>query len=236
MLIACFQKLFAGQVGYLICNMKTVQEAQVGETLFSNELAQADVTPFAKFTPTKPSIYAGFFPFNPAEYDELKRALDRLALNDSSVTIQADSSSILGLGFKLGFLGMLHMDVFAQRLDDEYDANVILTCPNVEYKCKIKDNETIRKKRYNGKAEFLFKDAAQFPELPDVEAFYEPMVLLTVISPMEVSSAINKLCEDARGERQDSSIMDEEQIMIKFRLPLAEIITGFFDDLKRITR
>jgi translation elongation factor EF-4 len=217
--------------------MKAVKEAHVGETLYCATTPNEDVKAFAKFTPNKPSIYAGFFPFNVSDYDELKRALERLALNDSSVSIIPDSSSILGLGWKIGFLGMLHLDVFAQRLDQEYDANVILTCPSVEFKAKIRDNETIRKKRYDGKAEILIKDASQFPEhVTDVEAFYEPVVLLSVISPYECSSAVNTLCIDARGERVDTSVITEDKTLIKFRLPLAEVITGFFDELKRITR
>jgi translation elongation factor EF-4 len=216
--------------------MKTVKEAQIGETLYCKSLDRDTVVPFSKFTPTKPSVYAGVFPFNPSEYEQLKRALDRLALTDGSFTMTPDSSAIFGLGFKVGFLGMLHLDVFAQRLDQEHDANIILTAPSVEYKCKIRDNESIRKKRYNGQMEFLFKDPSMFPEPQDVEAFFEPMILLTVISPFTCSSAINTLCDEARGERIDSTLINEDQMLIKFRLPLSEVVTGFFDDLKKISR
>lgn len=126
--------------------MKTVKEASVGETLF--EPSKRDIiVPFAAFTAIKPTVYAGLFPVETSEYDDLKEAVERLSLNDPSVTVTPDSSPALGLGWKIGFLGMLHMEVFTQRLDQEHDANVILTAPSVEYKAVIKDNETIRKKR-----------------------------------------------------------------------------------------
>ncbi|KAI6176414.1 Translation factor GUF1-like protein, mitochondrial [Aphelenchoides bicaudatus] len=230
------KKLYAGQVGYVICNMKTTKEAQIGETLYCPSIGRDDVTAFAKFTPNKPSVYAGVFPFQPSDYELLKKALERFALTDFSFTIEPDSSAILGLGWRVGFLGMLHLDVFAQRLEQEYDANVILTAPSVEFKCKIKDNETIRKKRYAGKGELLFKSPEMFPEqVTDVEAFFEPMVMLTLITPTACSSEINALCDENRGERIESNLIDEDRMLMKFRLPLGEVVTGFFDELKRIS-
>ena len=126
--------------------MKTVKEANVGETLF--EPSKRDIViPFPGFKAIKPTVYAGLFPVETSMFEELKNAVERLCLNDSSVTISPSSSPALGLGWKIGFLGMLHMEVFEQRLDQEHDANVILTAPTVEYKAIIKDNESIRKKR-----------------------------------------------------------------------------------------
>ncbi|KAI6235985.1 Translation factor GUF1-like protein, mitochondrial [Aphelenchoides besseyi] len=227
--------LNAGQVGYIICQMKNTTEAQAGETLFDGTLKRDEVTPFPGFKPTKPSVYAGFFPLNISDYAEMKQALERLVLNDPAVVLRPDSSSFLGLGWKIGFLGMLHMDVFAQRLEQEYGANLIVTAPSVEYYCKILDNSTIQKKRYNGRSEVRFSDPANFPAPQDVEAFYEPMITLTVITKNELLSAVNSLCSAARGERGDTNSISESRLLIKWRLPLAEVACGFFDQLKKAT-
>lgn len=138
--------LSAGQTGYVVCNMKTVREASVGETLFDPS-EKDKVKPFPGFSVIQPTVYAGLFPVNVSDYEDLKLAVERLCLNDSSVVVTPDSSSALGLGWRVGFLGMLHMEVFSQRLEQEYNAEVILSAPSVEYKAIIKDNETIRKKR-----------------------------------------------------------------------------------------
>ena len=132
--------------------MKTVREAAVGETLFDPS-QQDKVVPFPGFSAIQPTVYSGLFPVNSSDYDDLRMAVERLCLNDPSVVITPDSSTALGLGWRVGFLGVLHMEVFSQRLEQEYDAEVILTAPSVEYKAIIKDNDTIRKKRY---AFFIF--------------------------------------------------------------------------------
>lgn len=127
--------------------------------------------------------------------------------------------------------------VFGQRLDQEYDANVILTAPNVEYKAEIIDNESVRKKRYKGQSEIIIGNVSQFPEyVTDIASFYEPMVQLTIVTPNEYLKIVDNLCERIRGERNDCASIDECRLMIKWRLPLAEVISGFFEDLKRETR
>ncbi|KAK0423158.1 hypothetical protein QR680_008004 [Steinernema hermaphroditum] len=226
--------LHAGQVGYVICNMKTVQEASVGETLF--EPSKKDVVvPFPGFKKVKPTVYAGLYPVETSEYEDLKQAVERLCLNDSSVTVTPDSSPALGLGWRVGFLGVLHMEVFGARLSQEYDANVILTAPNVEYQARIKDNATIRKKRYHGKGEITILDPGAFPDPSDVEAFLEPMVKVTIVVPSEYMGTINGLCSKARGQRGEILSIDDEQLKLEWRLPLAEVITDFFEQLKRLT-
>lgn len=141
--------------------------------------------------------------------------------------------------------------MFGQRLDQEYDANVILTSPSVQYRARIKDNESIRKKRYNGQAEVVISDPAKFPDPPsDVDAFLEPMIMLTVIAPngkylrvitkrnhscLEYLSVINSLCTESRGNRGDVSSVDGERMIIKWRMPLAEVVADFFERLKRLT-
>ncbi|VDK53157.1 unnamed protein product, partial [Cylicostephanus goldi] len=226
--------LNAGQVGYVICSMKTVNEATIGETLYAAEISDR-VEPFPGFKPIKPTVYAGLFPVEASEYEELKQAVERLSLNDPSVVIMPDSSPALGLGWKVGFLGVLHMEVFGARLDQEYGASVILSQPSVEYKAVVKDNETIRKKRFGGKGEISILDASKFPEEADIEKFLEPVVKVRMIVPSEMMGAVNGLCSECRGERGEISSIDEDRLMIIWRLPLAEVVVDFFERLKRLT-
>uniref|UniRef100_A0AC34Q8S5 Translation factor GUF1 homolog, mitochondrial n=1 Tax=Panagrolaimus sp. JU765 TaxID=591449 RepID=A0AC34Q8S5_9BILA len=226
--------LSAGQTGYVVCNMKTVREASVGETLFDPS-EKDKVKPFPGFSVIQPTVYAGLFPVNVSDYEDLKLAVERLCLNDSSVVVTPDSSSALGLGWRVGFLGMLHMEVFSQRLEQEYNAEVILSAPSVEYKAIIKDNETIRKKRYAGKGEISFSDPSSFPEIYDVETFLEPIVNLTIIVPLEYLNTVSSLCSQRRGERGDVSFIDNDRVLIKSKMPLNEIIVDFFEQLKKLT-
>ncbi|KAK6030012.1 putative GTP-binding protein LepA [Ostertagia ostertagi] len=226
--------LSAGQVGYVICGMKTVKEATVGETLFCPQERES-VVAFPGFKPIKPTVYAGLFPVETSEYDDLKQAVERLSLNDPSVVIIPDSSPALGLGWKMGFLGVLHMEVFGARLDQEYGTSVILTQPSVEYKAIVKDSETIRKKRFAGKGEISIIDASKFPEESDIEKFLEPIVTVRIIVPAEMMGAVNGLCSECRGERGDVSSIDESRLLIVWKLPLAEVVIDFFERLKRIT-
>ncbi|KHN86266.1 Translation factor GUF1 -like protein, mitochondrial [Toxocara canis] len=228
------QRLYAGQVGYIIANMKTVKEAAAGETLFIGESREC-VIPLPGFKPVKPTVYAGLFPLDAGDYDSLKQAVEQLALNDPSVTVTPDSSPALGLGWRIGFLGVLHMEVFSSRLEQEYGANVVLTAPNVEFRAVIKDNETIRKKRYEGKKEIRILDPSKFPDPCDVERFLEPMVKLTMLIPSEHMGAVNAMCAAARGRRGETQSIDERRLALTWRMPLAEIVVDFFERLKRIT-
>ncbi|WKY02199.1 hypothetical protein Q1695_015871 [Nippostrongylus brasiliensis] len=211
-----------------------IEEAAVGETLYAPG-CEDSVQPFPGFKPIKPTVYAGLFPVETSEYEDLKQAVERLSLNDPSVVIIPDSSPALGLGWKMGFLGVLHMEVFGARLDQEYGTSVILTQPSVEFKAIVKDNETIRKKRFGGKGEVSIIDASKFPEEGDIEKFLEPVVMVRIIIPAEMMGAVNGLCSECRGERGEVSSIDESRLLIVWRLPLAEVVVDFFDRLKRIT-
>ncbi|PIC43105.1 hypothetical protein B9Z55_009977 [Caenorhabditis nigoni] len=225
----------AGQVGYLVCNMRTVKEAVVGETLFAAETPKESVQSFAEIKGVKPTVYAGLFPVETADYESLKQAVERLCLNDPSVTVTPDASKALGLGWRIGFLGVLHMEVFGARLSQEYDASVILCQPSVEYRAKIKDNESIRKKRYDGMEEVRILDPSKFPEESDVDSFLEPMVKVRMIVPNEMMGTVNGLCSECRGERGEISSIDTSRLMILWRLPLAEVAVDFFERLKKLT-
>ncbi|EFO17407.2 hypothetical protein LOAG_11093 [Loa loa] len=228
--------LYAGQVGYLLTTMKSVKDAVVGETLYDVNSERSMVQPIPLLTPSAPCIYASIYPTDVREYSALRVALYKLALNDSSVQIQHDSSIALGSGFKIGFSGLLHMEVFCARLEQEYDANVTITAPSVEYRAVIKNNSTIIKKRYNGQHVIRLLDASDFPAYPsDIDHFLEPIIKLTLFLSSAYCEYIERLCVDARGEQVESNGLDIDYTMQQWRLPFAEVRIDFFERLKRIT-
>jgi GTP-binding protein LepA len=213
--------LYAGQVGYLIAGMKSVKEAQVGDTIYAHK---KNVEPFPGFRPAKPMVFAGIYPIDTDEFTELADAIEKLTLNDASVTIQKTSSPALGLGFVCGFLGLLHMDVFKQRLEQEYNLVVIATAPSVLYKILLKNGN-----------EITIEIPSDFPDPSSIDTIYEPIILATIIVPKEYLGNMIKLCEEKRGIQTDMSFLDEERVILKYRLPLNEVATDFYDQLKSLS-
>ncbi|XP_064916875.1 translation factor GUF1, mitochondrial isoform X2 [Columba livia] len=222
-------KLYAGQVGYVIAGMKEVTEAQIGDTLF---FYKQPVEPLPGFKSAKPMVFAGMYPVDQTEYNNLKSALERLTLNDSSVTVHRDSSLALGAGWRLGFLGLLHMEVFNQRLEQEYNMSVILTAPTVPYKAVLSSAKLI--KEY-GKEEITIINPAQFPDKLSVSEYLEPTVLGTIVTPHEYIGKIIALCQDRRAVQKDMFYMDEHRVMLKYLFPLNEIVVDFYDALKSLS-
>lgn len=221
--------LYAGQAGYMVAAMKTITDAWVGDTLY---LEKSPVEPLPGFKPAKPMVFAGIYPMDQSEYSALKLAINKLTLNDSSVSVSHDQSPALGAGFRLGFLGLLHMDVFNQRLEQEFDASVIPTAPNVPYKVKIKGAKNI--KMYGGE-EITILNPCLLPARDIITEFYEPIVYGTIISPSEYLSDVTSLCMERRGNILDQTYIDNTRIMFKAIFPLNEILIDFFDELKTIT-
>ncbi len=215
------EALYPGQVGYLISGMKTVKEAQVGDTIHAYK---KKVEPFPGFRPAKPMVFAGIFPVDTNDFTELSDAIEKLTLNDASVTVTKTSSPALGLGFVCGFLGLLHMDVFKQRLEQEYNLSVIATAPSVLYKINLKDDTQIQ-----------VETPSDFPDPSTIETIFEPMINATIIVPKEHLGNMIKLCEEKRGLQTDLSYMDEDRIILKYKLPLNEVATDFYDQLKSLS-
>lgn len=213
--------LFAGQVGYLITGMKTVKEARVGDTIFHSK---QPVKPFPGFKPAKPMVFAGIFPVENSDFENLRDAIDKLTLNDASVTVEKKSSPALGLGFRCGFLGLLHMDVFKQRLEQEYDLDVIITAPSVAYRIKFTNGE-----------EQIIENPSDFPEKNYIDTVYEPIIDATIIVPQKYLGAILELCQKKRGEQTDMKHLDEERVILKYKLPLNEVAADFYDHLKSLS-
>uniref|UniRef100_A0A8C0XG15 Tr-type G domain-containing protein n=1 Tax=Castor canadensis TaxID=51338 RepID=A0A8C0XG15_CASCN len=222
-------KLYAGQVGYLIAGMKDVTEAQIGDTL---HLHNHPVEPLPGFKSAKPMVFAGMYPIDQSEYNNLKSAIEKLTLNDSSVTVHRDSSLALGAGWRLGFLGLLHMEVFNQRLEQEYNTSVILTTPTVPYKAVLSSAKLIKEYR---EKEIIIINPAQFPEKSKVTEYLEPVVLGTIITPDEYTGKIMGLCQARRAVQKNMVFIDENRVMLKYLLPLNEIVVDFYDSLKSLS-
>ncbi|KAI9571449.1 P-loop containing nucleoside triphosphate hydrolase protein [Boletus coccyginus] len=215
-----------GQVGYISCNMKESSEAHVGDTLYR---IGAPVDPMLGFRLAKAMVYAGIFPVDTNDFIKLEESIKRLTLTDRSVSVQRESSSALGQGCRLGFLGTLHMDVFRQRLEDEYNANIIITAPTVPYKVLYKDKTVI------------VSNPAEFPDHSDsssgVKEVQEPVVKATIIVPEDYLGEMMGLCFAHRAEDLDHRYLDagdakSARIILTCTVPLSEIVTDFFDKLK----
>jgi elongation factor 4 len=213
--------LHAGQVGYLVAGMKTVKEARVGDTIFKKG---QPVQPLPGFKPAKPMVFAGIYPVDASDFELLRDAIEKLTLNDASVRVEKKTSVALGLGFRCGFLGLLHMDVFQQRLEQEYNLSVIATAPSVLYKVRLTNGEALD-----------VENPAEFPDPQRIEAVLEPIIDATIITPKEFLGAVIELCQDKRGIQKQFTYLSEERIILVYRLPLNEVATDFYDQLKSLT-
>ncbi|KAM4621548.1 translation factor GUF1, mitochondrial isoform 3-T3 [Polymixia lowei] len=222
-------RLCAGQVGYVVAGMKDVKEAQIGDTLY---LQQQPVEALPGFKPAKAMVFAGMYPMDQSEYTGLRSAIERLTLNDSSVTVQRDSSLALGAGWRLGFLGLLHMEVFNQRLEQEYNASVIVTAPTVPYKAVLSSPKLIKA---HGGEEITIVNPAQFPDRSVVSEYLEPMVLGTILAPDDYTGQIMTLCLNRRAIQKNMVYIDDHRVMMKYLFPLNEIVVDFYDLLKSLS-
>lgn len=215
------QTLYAGQVGYLVTGMKTLSEARVGDTVYHTK---QHVTPFPGFKPAKPMVFAGIYPVESDEFEPLANAIEKLMLTDASIKIEKKSSVALGLGFRCGFLGLLHMEVFKERLEQEYGLSVIATSPSVLYKIKLTNGDTVN-----------IENPSDFPETTKIDAILEPIFNATIILPTRYLGPIIKLCEEKRGKQKELTYLSEDRAILVYRLPLNEIATDFYDQLKSLS-
>lgn len=215
-------ELYTGQVGYMVCGMKTTKEARVGDTIYLKSHPIKD--PFPGFKPIKPFVFAGVYPADSSNFDSLLGAMEKLLLTDSSVKVEKEQSLALGMGFRCGFLGMLHMEVFSERLDQEYGAEVIITTPTVTYKVES-DEKT-----------YFIESPSQFPDdKKGIKGFFEPIVEATLITPNEYAHDLSALCQDRRGVQKSMSHLKGRTILV-YTLPMSEILKDFHDQIKSISK
>jgi GTP-binding protein LepA len=216
-------ELVSGEVGFFAANIKEVRDAKVGDTILHASDKTSDVLP--GFREAKPMVYAGFFPIQASGYEALRDALEKLRLNDSAFTFEPETSLALGFGFRCGFLGLLHMQIVQERLEREFNAELITTSPTAVYRVTLADG-TVK----------MIDNPSMLPKADAIEKFEEPMVQLKVHTPSEHVGALLKLCEDRRGIQKNMDFVTPTRVMITYEMPLAEIVYDFFDRMKSLSR
>ena len=217
------KSLGPGEVGYVLAGIKDVGEARSGETITTTNSGSQSA--LAGYQEPKPMVFSGLYPIDGDDFGDLRDALEKLRLNDSSFTFEPDTSSALGFGFRCGFLGLLHMEIVRERLEREFDLNLITTAPSVKY----------RVTHSSGKVEEI-DNPCDLPSAGEVTAIEEPWLSTTLISPAEYTGTLMELCQGRRGELDKLSYLSPERIELKYKLPLAEVVLNFFDQLKSRTQ
>ena len=216
-------ELGPGEVGFITAAIKEVADARVGDTI--TEASKPCEKALPGFQPAKPMVFAGIFPTDPARYEDLRDALDKLRLNDASFSREPEVSAALGFGFRCGFLGLLHMEIVQERLEREYDLDLITTAPTVRFQVVRRDGSVV-----------VLDNPAKFPSEGDIERIEEPIIGATLHTPPEFVGGLIKLCEERRGNQTSLSYAGERRVIIRYDLPLTEVVFGFYDRMKSISR
>ncbi len=219
--------LHPGEVGYVVTGLKSVREARVGDTMWKAGKSAVDLEgakPLSGYKQVKPFVYAGVFCTDADDYQLLRSALEKLQINDSALSFEPEQSGALGHGFRCGFLGLLHMEIVQERLEREYDLDLIVTAPSVSYIVKMADGE-----------EKIISSPSELPDPNHIDEISEPWVKIEVLVPSEYVGAIMSLCSEKRGLNKDMQYLDKDRVLLTFEIPLASIIVDFYDTLKSIS-
>ncbi len=217
------QRLVSGEVGYLAASIKKIKNARVGDTVI--DTANPAPEPLPGYLEVKPMVFAAIFPVDNDRYDDLREALERLQLNDASLTYEAESSRALGFGFRCGFLGLLHMEIIQERLSREHDVRILTTVPNVRCRVFLTGEEMIE-----------LSNPSALPERTRIERIEEPLVSLRIYVPSEYLGAIMELCKERRGNYREMKYLDRHKVELVYDMPLSEILFDFYDRLKTLSR
>ena len=215
--------LTAGEVGYIAASIKSIEDISVGDTITGVEKPAAK--PLPGYKKVQPVVFSGIYPLDGSRFNDLKEALLKLKLNDASLTFEPDSSDALGFGFRCGFLGLLHMEIIQERIEREFDLDIITTAPSVSYHIYLTDGTMI-----------VVDNPSRFPDVSNIERTEEPVIDANIFTPPDYVGAIMDLCQDKRGVFTDMTYLDAKRVRLKYKLPLNEIIFDFFDGLKSRTR
>ncbi len=216
-------QLNAGDVGYVTASIKNVRDARVGDTI--TDAARPTEKALPGYKPAIPMVYSGIYPVDGAKYDELKEALEKLQINDAALSFEPETSIALGFGFRCGFLGLLHMEIIQERVEREFNLDIITTAPSVIYKVIKTDGEVLE-----------ITNPTNLPEMTEVDYMEEPVVKASIITPKDYVGAVMELCQDRRGTYIDMQYIEETRAVVNYDIPLNEIIYDFFDTLKSRTR
>lgn len=215
-------QLRAGEVGFIVAGIKDIHGAPVGDTLTLSKTP--DVSALPGFKKVKPQVYAGLFPISSEDYDAFREALDKLTLNDASLFFEPENSDALGFGFRCGFLGMLHMEIIQERLEREYDIDLITTAPTVNYEVETKQGKTLK-----------IDNPSSLPDVGDILEMREPIVEATILVPQEHLGSVITLCEERRGMQKNMHFL-ASQVQVIYEIPMSEVVLDFFDRLKSASR
>ncbi|AKM80426.1 TPA: elongation factor 4 [Candidatus Saccharibacteria bacterium] len=213
--------LTTGEIGYIVTNLKTTRDARVGDTVTTKRTRAEDMLP--GYQDVKPFVYAGFFPVSNEDYNELKDAVEKLSLSDSALQFEPENSPVLGFGVRIGFLGLLHMDIIRERLEREYNLDLVVTNPSTDYQVDLKDGSRLD-----------IKSASDLPDVTKITEIREPWIQGEIIVPKEYIGAVIQLIVNKRGQQKNLSYIDE-RALISFEAPLANLLTDFYDQLKSVT-
>ena len=216
-----YNEMSAGEIGYIVTNLKTTREAKVGDTVTLQKAPASKPLPGYKIV--QPFVYAGFFPVSNEDYQDLKDAIEKLSLSDSALQFEPENSPVLGFGVRIGFLGLLHMDIIRERLEREYDLDLVITNPSTDYHVLLSSGEEID-----------IKSAADLPDMSLVAEIREPWIKGEIVVPQDYVGAVIQLIVSKRGLQKNLSYIDE-RVLISFEAPLANLLTDFYDQLKSVT-
>lgn len=217
------KELKAGEVGYVIGSVKSLQDVRVGDTITTVENPAKEAIP--GYQESKPMVFSGIYPTQSEDFEDLRSALEKLQLNDASLSYEPETSKALGFGFRAGFLGLLHMEIVQERLDREFNIDIITTVPNVQYEVKLEDKSSVQ-----------VDNPSQMPEVGDIDAIFEPYIKASIITPADYIGPIMKLCQDRRGVYINQIFMQNNRVEITYEIPMAEVVFDFYDKLKSGTR
>jgi len=217
------KELKAGEVGYVIGSVKSLQDVRVGDTITTIDDPATEAIP--GYQESKPMVFSGIYPTQAEDFEDLRSALEKLQLNDASLSYEPETSKALGFGFRAGFLGLLHMEIVQERLDREFNIDIITTVPNVQYQVKLEEGNTIQ-----------VDNPSQMPEVADIDSIFEPYIKASILTPADYIGPIMKLCQNKRGVYVNQVFMQNNRVEITYEIPMAEVVFDFYDKLKSGTR
>jgi len=216
-------ELSQGEVGYIIAGIKRVSDAKIGDTIMDAD--QPADAPLPGYKDVKPMVFAGIYPMISDDYEDLRDALEKLRLNDSSFTYEPETSLALGFGFRCGFLGLLHMDIVKERLEREFKLALIPTAPTVVYRVTKSDGDIV-----------MVDNPSKLPKIQDIQRIEEPVIIASIITPESYVGSLIALCQERRGNQREITYITKDRVLITYDLPLNEIVMDFYDKLKSLTK
>ncbi len=232
------ESLKAGEIGYIVTGLKQIEDCRVGDTI-SLKKDKEKIEALAGYKQVKPMVYAGVFCAEGNEYEELRQAIGKLKLNDSALIYEPENSPVLGFGFRCGFLGMLHLEIFQERLRREFDLDLVVTVPSVAYKMVVKAGvkmpSNVKKEQILNDSEYLIKNPNEFPDPSQIDHMQEPLMSVDIVVPKDYLGNVMALVQESRGEYLNTEYIDLSRVILHYRIPLAMLIVDFYDKLKTVT-